>query len=382
MGETAVVVVVRGRAETDAVYELMDAASPGVVVQVPRVAARGWWVLDADTPSSAFHVPLARLRDVTALMISGGMADLAMLVAFEPGAEPIVVSIGGPEGLDLLPDRVQDDERFASWVTRWSPHKVSAKAQAALWDDIDGSNGHEVVDAVLKRLGFSYKGRDPRGMLEGCEVIDSDNDVFIGETWVKWREVRWVIGSGEDAEGRWFGMWDLDKPGPTIQRWPRTPAGKRAANEAQYQLIAPAILERTVLTGIRRWTPLTTGWWASAPAAFYHFNEERRLSLVMAQERPRTRQMSLPGELRFGLASLEASRFGFDAEYRRTHIGYDLTSPAEADRIAWALVSHGVTAQWGQDPSPWIDIPEDVPRDYLATAEWVRRAGQSANETT
>jgi hypothetical protein len=67
-------------------------------------------------------------------------------------------------------------------------------------------------------------------------------------------------------------------------------------------------------------------------------------------------------------------------EYRRTHIGFDLTSAADAYLIAWALVSSGVTTAWGQDPSPWIDITEHLQRGYLAAAEWVRREGLATNE--
>ncbi len=51
---------------------------------------------------------------------------------------------------------------------------------------------------------------------------------------------------------------------------------------------------------------------------------------------------------------------------------------ADVKRLAefYELVT-GVTAVWGKDPSPWIDIPDDVPRDYLTTAAWVRAQASS-----
>ncbi len=365
-------VAVRGREAAEAAYGIVDAASPGVLVQPPRVAAPGWWLLDAELGPGGVDAVADQLAGfATGLMICGGVADVAVLTVFKDGRRVADVSFGVAAGFPGVPPSAGEDPALTDWIRRVSPRRLSAKAQAKLWEAVEGSNGLEIAEAVLRKLGFAVKGRGPGALCDGWAGDITPNHHIVGETRVDWLNVRWFVAYGQDDTGRWVGMWDLDAPGAAVHRWPRSIDGGAAARELQYQLVAVPILRATRLDGKRRWTPLV-GEWSAAPAAFYHYSPDRRLSIVLASERPHTPWASVKPGYAHGVAHAAFTAVGYDND---TPSDVPIPDLATADRIAWGQVSLGVTARWGRDPSPWRDIPDDVPRGYLETAAWVRQQG-------
>ena len=214
---------------------------------------------------------------------------------------------------------------------------------------------------MLRRLGFTFKPRGGVALLEGCEGLDSRNNHIVGETIVHWNTVRWVVGYGQDDEGRWIGMWDFDVPGPAVRRWPRSPEGAHAASQAQFELVGQPILTSTRLLGQRRWA-VTDGDPSNAPAVFYHFSPERRLSIHLAVEPPIAWYRSKhPG---YGPHMIDAAARAVGFEPFDLLDGPILTTTDDADRCAWGLCHRRLSARWekrasrhgGTFPTRWIVV--------------------------
>ena len=355
-----VYVAIAGSASADQAYAAIVDHAVGVV-QPPRIAAPGWWLIDAEIAPASISSLTHGLRSLTALMIVTGVADFAVLTLYDPGASPVTAVLGEVEDLLGVPPRVVEVPEVAAWIRGHAPAKPGAKALINLWASLAGVNGHEIAEAVLRRLGYHYAGRGPLALMEGCTGVVDALPSPIAETRVDYEAVRWVLGTGDD----FWGLWDMDHPGPPSLRF----SNREDAVKAQWDRVAQPILDRTVLPGVRRWAPLLPGP-GSARAAFYHFSPDSRLSVVYATEPPRTRVASRPGSLSIARACLRAVGIDDKVPFDRVPI----RDEADADRLAWGALHRRLSAIWGRDPSPWIDIPDDVPKKFLITSDWVRRS--------
>jgi hypothetical protein len=358
----SMVLAVRGSDAADRAYAVLDAGTTQVL-QPPRLAAAGWWLIDAGMEDLSPAL-IRTLSSESALMVVGGAADAAVVSVFEPGVPVVDATVSDP-GLPGMPPPAESSPGLCSWLERVPPKRLSAKAQQTLWAKLEGSNGYEVAEALFRRMGFAYRGREPQSLLDGFVFVIQTLPHYVGDTNLSEITERWVAGGGTD----FFGLWDLDRPGPPVQRWPKTPDSAQAIRALMFERVAAPIQRRTVLPGRRRWVGFSGQ--PEMPAFFSHFAPGGRLAIVLASDPPITWRLSGPG--RIGAVSRAIARDSTLREYELGGSMLQIPNEDVADRIAQALVSGIAAAGEGRVVHlPWANVPDSVPRGYLETAAWVR----------
>jgi hypothetical protein len=159
---------------------------------------------------------------------------------------------------------------------------------------------------------------------------------------VRVKEARFVLGAGVE----FVGVWDRQRPAGPVERFPLTSEnGSLEAKHRAEELMLGWLAANKTLSGLRRWRfvwhdPLSYG--------------------LLVEEEPDPAWSPAVGR--------EDGRF-FHYEYRGNYLGakwwLGMAAHSEDDAL---LLSQG----YGPD---WRDVPESVPRNLLATFQWVE--GQS-----
>ena len=368
-------VVVQGRAAADAAFAVLDRGSSSFIDQ-PVLAAPGWWLLQASRPTAVAEELVAELSNgSTALVIQTGSADSGVVSVFEPGQLVMQAGFGLFEELaefdEGMADAVAGQAAVDEWVGRHAPKKPSLAVRKRMWSDTQGVKGQEAAEALLRRWGWTIKGSDPAKLLDECQGLFSAHPPWVGETWVDWLSVRWVLGHGRD----FLGMWDLDAPGPPVRRWPKTDEGRLAWRAAQDELVLWPILQQTRLPGTRRWIQLDVPS-ADTRSAFLHWNDGRVSLMSTSFERPLTYMVSEPGVA--WLLPAYAEAVSIQGEHTFRGIAHRLRTIADAERVASGVLHSFLGRGWDPEaPSPWHPVPDEIPIDLLATWRWVREQTES-----
>ncbi|HTW20897.1 MAG TPA: hypothetical protein VME70_11890 [Mycobacteriales bacterium] len=370
MGDV-LVTVIRGQEAAREGWRLLEAGA-STVIDEPRVAGGGWWLVeaeDATTPVTGAELALGvSALGADALVIEAGAADAGLIWTVD--AESRAVSEAWFGLMELAVEEsvtVAARDRVNAWLAANAPKRLREPSRLKLWTGLCDMSGREAIPYLLSRWGWRYvPGRDSAALFSNCLGTENQVPPWVGESPLREPSLRWVLGRTLDMQ---LGMWDADHPGPPVQIWPNDREGRAAWRHAQYQREVLPILESTTLPGERRWTAIRG---ESATSAFFHYDDRaRRASVVVAlPDRPRTLQAMINGRMR--LMPSQAERVGLtEPTTDPTPVEVAISSVGEAERVAWALLSNWMPATWGVDPSPFMDVPDDVPRGFLPTWRWM-----------
>jgi len=365
--------VVRGRDAADVVYAALDTGST-VVIDPPRPCGSRWWLMEADATMAALDRVEAGLAEGhIGIVLVGDVAEYGVVSVFDPdtGAAKSSFGVAEPEGL-LAEDRVVTRARIDTWLAAHAPKRPSQRVLTRAWADLESGRAREVAPALLKRWGWRYTSMDLRSLLEGFGGAPAPGPNWVGLRRMDWHKVRWITGEGTAADGtRFLGLWDLDAPGPPVQRWPGDHEGRDHMYGAQFEFNTRPILEGTRLEGERFWTPIQrhpesmTG---DAGAVLMHWPSDKTLAVIYPAPIPITFSLGAPGRTMgpgpwAARARLEPDPFGL----------VTLPTRESAQRLAYAMLNPHYTDQlWDDGPTPWTLVPDDVPRDLLGTCAWIR----------
>jgi hypothetical protein len=218
---------------------------------LPKISfvGSGWWELQLPVTLGqiASVADCVREGGGTGLIGLAGGADLLGLILVDAGRAVGPLWIG-----DTAARPPGGDVDVAAALTAWSvrsPKPLNTVSSRRLLRKLHGSSGDETFDAIRRALGIGSK-REWWHLLEGCIGPFRGRDDYprLGLQEVDWTSLRWAFGQGEDFHG----LWDRDRPGGPVERWPKSHDGLTAAVARRNELIIDPILEATHLTG-ERW---------------------------------------------------------------------------------------------------------------------------------
>lgn len=338
----------------------MHGVLDGLAADYPRdplYQGAGWWLVTADVSAPP---PAA----VTAVAAESGGPCLLLSLGRDVGTWQVDLWAGSGR-LTLVVPREQTSADLADWVRAHHPGKRASSE--VLWRDRDARQqaaAHRVDDlsaSWLARHGWRlHRGYDTARMLGGClaDAVGLQHR-NVGETRVPWSAVRWATGYGEG----FYGLWDRDAPDQPVMTWPRDAAGHRAVGAEQFRRVQAPLLAGTRLDGARWWAPTHNDQDPSGRMMVHLSAPPRRMSIVVATDPPVTTVLSRPG--RMTLYRQQAQGMGLPVPDNANMIEVPLRDARQACTIAEAVFSSSSIQSWRH-------VPDNVPRAFLATVEWVR----------
>jgi hypothetical protein len=238
-------VIVKGRDVSD---QLAAETTTSAWAPSAYEVGAGWWELD-------LQVPIEQIDAIPATIAGSGTAGLTALVGPAPVLRLVLAQAGETPEMwigdpTMLPPAARQAPDPAATLARWServgPRIVTVRSARKLLRAARGYSGQETFDGLRGALGFGAR-REWWSDLEGCigqTPLSQPNRA--GMTRVNREEQRWVLGLGDDFHG----LWDRDRFGGPVERWPFVEAEVAIARSRE--LVEDPILQATRLPG-ERW---------------------------------------------------------------------------------------------------------------------------------